>query len=69
MCWFSSDRMPAIYSELNQHIQDTFNEAGVEIMSPYYTAHRDGNHTTIPAQYLPSDYRSPAFGVKVDREK
>jgi small-conductance mechanosensitive channel len=55
--------MAAIYSELHQHIQDLFNEAGVEIMSPHYRAARDGNLTTIPANYLPPDYEVPSFRV------
>jgi small-conductance mechanosensitive channel len=38
-----------IYSELHRHIQDQFNTAGVEIMSPGYTALRDGSEITIPA--------------------
>ena len=45
------DRMAMIYSELHQNIQDWFNEAGVEIMSPGYTAYRDGGEDTIPSQY------------------
>ena len=45
------ERMAMIYSELHQNIQDWFNEASVEIMSPGYTAYRDGNEATIPAQY------------------
>jgi small-conductance mechanosensitive channel len=56
-------RMLAIYSELHQNIQDKFNEAGVEIMSPHYSQLRDGNQTTIPADYLPSSYEPPAFRV------
>lgn len=45
------ERMVMIYSELHQNIQDWFNEAGVEIMSPGYTAYREGGELTIPAQY------------------
>ena len=45
------ERMAMIYSELHQNIQDWFNEAGVEIMSPGYTAYRDGSEVTIPSQY------------------
>jgi len=56
--------MPLIYSELHQNIQDRFNEAGVEIMSPHYSQLRDGNQTTIPADYLPSNYEPPAFRVQ-----
>ncbi len=41
-----------IYSELHAHIQDCFNEAGIEIMSPHYRAERDGNTTTIPSNYV-----------------
>lgn len=55
--------MPRIYSELHQNIQNTFNEAGVEIMSPHYTQIRDGNHSTIPAEYLPPDYVAPAIRI------
>ncbi len=50
-----------IYSLIHQNIQDKFNEAGVEIMSPHYGAHRDGNQTTIPADNLPADYEAPSF--------
>jgi small-conductance mechanosensitive channel len=53
--------MPLVYGELHKNIQNTFNEGGVEIMSPHYTQIRDGNHTTIPADYLPPDYEAPAI--------
>ncbi|MDH3495617.1 MAG: mechanosensitive ion channel family protein [Gemmatimonadota bacterium] len=53
--------MARTYSELHQHIQDAFNEAGVEIMSPHYGAMRDGNQVTIPPSYLPKTYEAPAF--------
>ena len=43
-----ADRLAQIYSDLHQNIQDRFNEAGVEIMSPHYMAVRDGNASTIP---------------------
>lgn len=57
-------KMAAIYSELHKNIQDKFNEAGVEIMSPHYGAHRDGNQSTIPLKYLPEDYQAPWFRMK-----
>lgn len=41
------ERMAEIYSQLHQNIQDHFNEAGVEIMSPTYLATRDGNASTV----------------------
>ena len=54
-------KMPRIYSELHQNIQDKCNEADIEILSPHFSALRDGNHSTIPADYLPEDYTSPGF--------
>ena len=43
-----ADQLAKIYSDLHQNIQDCFNEAGIEIMSPHYMATRDGNESTIP---------------------
>lgn len=43
-----ADRLPRIYSAMYQNIQDKFAQAGVEIMSPQYTAFRNGNGSTIP---------------------
>ncbi len=57
------EAMPRIYGEMHQNIQNKFNEAGVEIMSPHYTQVRDGNQTTIPADYLPPDYEAPAIRI------
>lgn len=56
--------MGRIYSDLHQHLQDTCNEAGIEIMSSHYSAVRDGNLSTQPAKYLPADYRTPGFRVE-----
>lgn len=53
----------ATQSELHQHIQDKFNEAGVEIMSPTYAAVRDGNQATIPGDYLPKTYEAGGFKI------
>lgn len=52
-----SHKIAAIYSELLQHIQDSFQEAGVEIMSPHYRAERDGNPITIPKRSIPQETR------------
>ncbi|QEC69882.1 mechanosensitive ion channel [Panacibacter ginsenosidivorans] len=57
-----------IYSELHKNIQDCFNEAGIEIMSPHYGSLRDGNQTTIPSDYLSKDYKAPAFNIKKEKE-
>jgi small-conductance mechanosensitive channel len=51
------------YSLLHQHIQDAFNEAGVEIMSSHYSNIRDGNKSTVPSDHLPKDYVTPSFRV------
>ena len=57
------ESMPEIYSKLHQNIQDQFHGAGIEITSPHYSALRDGNQAAIPADYLPSDYKPPAFKI------
>ncbi|MEO6631173.1 MAG: mechanosensitive ion channel family protein, partial [Mucilaginibacter sp.] len=59
-----SHKMAVIYSNLHQNIQDKFNEAGVEIMSPHYTALRDGNTIQIPDDYKPKGYKKPGFKVE-----
>lgn len=55
--------MARTYSELHQNIQDKFNAAGVEIMSPHYGALRDGNTIAIPEENRGKDYRPPGFRV------
>lgn len=56
----------SILSSLHQNIQDKFNEAGVEIMSPHYSNLRDGNQTSIPENYLHENYKAPRFNVAMD---
>ncbi len=55
--------MSKTYSELHKNIQNKFNEAEIEIMSPHYSAVRDGNQTTIPENYLPKSYTAPSFRI------
>ncbi len=55
--------MVYIYSDLHANIQDCFYAGGVEIMSPIYSAIRDGNKTAIPAEFLPRDYRPQGFRI------
>jgi small-conductance mechanosensitive channel len=62
------NKQAVIYSGLHANIQDQFNKAGVEIMSPHYKALRDGNATTIPADYLPKDYTPPPFNIHERKE-
>ena len=40
-------RMARTYSDIHQHIQDRFAEAGVEVLSPTYAAYREGP-STVP---------------------
>ena len=56
-------KMAVIYSQIHSKIQDKFNEASVEIMSPHYSAVRDGNQVTIPEDYLPKDYQPRSFRI------
>ena len=56
--------MAKMYSQLHANIQDEFNEAGIEILSPHYRAARDGGAMAVPAKYLPKDYKSPSFKIK-----
>ncbi|MDZ4667844.1 MAG: mechanosensitive ion channel family protein [bacterium] len=57
-----------IYSELHQNIQDSCNEAGIEILSPHYRSARDGNATTIPSNYLDKNYQPPSFQFIIKQE-
>lgn len=63
-----ANKQALIYSNLHQHIQDVCNENGIEILSPHYRAARDGNMVTIPASYLPKEYKAPAFNVNLNKE-
>ena len=58
-------RMVRIYSDLHQNIQDLFNDAGIEIMSPEYAALRDGQQTTIATDYLPSNHKTRPRPVNI----
>lgn len=57
----SPENYKAIISSLCQNIQDHCNGAGIEILSPAYSALRDGNTTTMPESYRPAGYESPGF--------
>ncbi|MDE3124038.1 MAG: mechanosensitive ion channel [Bacteroidota bacterium] len=63
------NKQAELYSLLHANIQDTFNEAGVEIMSAHYTNLRDGNQTTIPSDYLPKNYTAPNFNIRTENSK
>lgn len=61
------NQMASIYSELHSHIQDSFNEAGVEIMSPHYGALRDGSSVAIPDSYKANLPEAQSFKVELGR--
>ncbi len=63
-CTNQPNAMASVYSALHASIQDKFNAAGVEILSPAYQALRDGNELTIPAQERKPDAEPGAFRVK-----
>ncbi len=64
-----ANRQAFIYSELHKHIQDVCNERGIEIMSPHYRSERDGNMSTIPASYLPKEYKAPGFNLTIKKDQ
>jgi small-conductance mechanosensitive channel len=63
-----ANKQAKIYSDLHSNIQDSFNEAGIEILSPHYRAARDGNQSTIPESYLPKDYKIPSFNFNFNKK-
>lgn len=62
-------QMTELYSALHAGIQDKFNEAGMEIMSPHYASLRDGNTIAIPEQYRNDKYRKPGFPLELRLNK
>ncbi|GAB4379677.1 MAG: mechanosensitive ion channel family protein [Elainellaceae cyanobacterium] len=50
-----------IYSELYQRICDRCHELGIEMLTPSYSAIRDGNHAVIPSENLPDNYTPKGF--------
>ena len=62
-CTIHPEVLDDTYSELHQNLQDYCNQAGIEILSPHYGARRDGNQSTIPANYLPDDYQPPFWNL------
>lgn len=53
-------------SALHQHILDVFHTAGVEIMSPSYSALRNGNDLAIPPQQPHQRLQTPPLPPKLD---
>ncbi len=55
--------MNTIYSELHANILQQCDAAGIEILSPHYSALRDGNQSTLSAEHLTPDYTIPGFRI------
>ena len=55
--------MERINAGLLRNIHDKCYEAGIEILSPTYSAVRDGNASTLPESSLPDNYAAPGFKV------
>jgi len=66
--WTKNPQLAERRSELYQSMYNKCNEAGIEILSPSYYSLRDGNHSTIPADYLPKDYISPSYKVSLVKD-
>jgi len=64
----NASKMAVILSDLHKNIQESFNNSGVEIMSPHYRALRDGNRIAMPDDHLPDSYTRPSFGVNLNKE-
>jgi small-conductance mechanosensitive channel len=62
----AANAMLRIYGELHQNIQDGFNEAGVEIMSPHFSSLRDGNASTIPDPGKPRKDEPRRFSIRLE---
>ncbi|HME69842.1 MAG TPA: mechanosensitive ion channel domain-containing protein [Myxococcota bacterium] len=62
----SANTMLQIYGALHQNIQDAFNEAGVEIMSPHFTSLRDGNTSTVPGFEKSVDHEPRRFSIRLE---
>ena len=46
------EKMALIYSQLHQNIQDMFNEAGIELLSPHFMGVRQADQIYMPDEYL-----------------
>jgi small-conductance mechanosensitive channel len=61
-------RAASIYSNLFSNIQDEFNQAGIEILSPAYRVNRLDNKTSIPEEYRTKDYQPSPVHVRLETD-
>jgi hypothetical protein len=55
------NRMAYTHSDLHQNIQDTFNEADLDICLPHFASLRDGNTIAISEDDINPNYKAPRF--------
>ncbi len=58
--------MACTYSHLYENIQDEFNRAGIELMSPHFHAVRDASTKMMPTAYLKQDAYLGPIKVQVE---
>ncbi|MEO5567354.1 MAG: mechanosensitive ion channel domain-containing protein [Gemmatimonadaceae bacterium] len=61
------DIMAGTCPRLHQEPQESFNSAGLEIMSPHYRSVLDGGEATIPVTHRPSDYAASPLAVRISQ--
>lgn len=57
------EKSALIYSYLHESIKNELHNAGIEILSPHYSAVRDGGMLTVPPENIPKDYKQPGFKI------
>jgi small-conductance mechanosensitive channel len=57
------EKSALIYSYLHESIKNELHNAGIEILSPHYSAVRDGGVITVPPENVPKDYVQPGFKI------
>jgi len=53
-----ADKMPRIYSEMHQNVQDVFNENGIELTSFHYESARKAPNSITPSEYMPDNIKT-----------
>jgi small-conductance mechanosensitive channel len=57
------------HSELNKNVQDVFNEAGIELVSPHLAGLRDSNHTSLHSGKMEKFERNNNFIINSENKK
>ena len=65
----NANRQEFIYSDLRRQLIEEFNEAGIELLSPHFMAHRGGSEPQFPKDQVPNSYKTSEFNVKISKDK